>query len=449
MSRFALFAVPWAVVVLYSFAVRSMTHPMALAVVVAGVLVIARPAPWKLALLAVTQLAFVATQDRHPYGHQYVAGAIHLMILGTWLHLAASRRTLRVEGREHLERFAPWVVVVALLGLFCAGFSKLNQPFLMPDKSCAVALYLVQSEGLGGLLPDGDAFRRIAIGLALAGELGGSILLAFPRTRTLGFVLLLPLLYAFGLNPINHLYEFAGPFLVATLLLRPGSVSWTPSLGTKRALVVVGAVLGAALIVGGDEAWGRESGHAVRLALGRASWLLGAPALVFVMFRGGSGEDAPGARLPRQSLALVVVPLLLLVNESMPYMGFQRHPNFSMASGLQMIDGGENHLLVRKVPAFSGNRAVRLLSSSDPWLQKLANRRRGVVLRRLQDRLSTRPGARVSFEMEGVRYDVPRAGDHPLFQGSPAFPSLLRVGSFRWGRDRQRRCGHWPSKGGH
>ncbi|GEM_PF-3384230 len=450
--RHAAFASLWAVCVLYSFMVRSMADRLDALLVVAAVgIVLARPSSSvRVLLLAVAQVAFVAIQldRRHPLGHQYFVATVHLVYIGAWVACAARDR--RVPGPSAvLLAFAPSARVVVLLALFAAGFGKLNAAFVDPSASCGVALYLHQREVAPMLMPDAAWARWTAIVLPILGELGVALMLPFRRLRRPGLLLLFVFFFFVGVNPVNHLYEFAGPVVVTALLFVPLGLEPSPparlqALGEPARLVGIAVGLGLLAWLGDTEA-----GHPWRLGLGRASWVVGLPLVAaWVLLRPAAWREAEEAAPRRGSgpRALLLIPLLFLLNETLPYLGFERPPSFTMASMVSVKRGAENHLLLTAVPPLDGNRVVHVRESSDRWLSKLAGQNRPIVFLRLRDHLAQHPEASVRFEVDGRTHHVERAGDDPRFVRRPLLAHVVKPRPLVRGWKRVRRCVHWPDE---
>lgn len=436
------FAVLWAISLLYDGAVRTMTHdPHQLLVTIAAVAALLKPgAPWRLALAAAAQLLLVAdTPPKRMMIHWYFNGAVNVAILLGWLSCALRARSPRVDPAAALRAVRPAAMLVGLSALTFAGFSKINRSFLDPELSCGAVLYLIQAESWS-FLPDTEWAKRSAIWGTLLAEIGGPLLLCFRRTRPLALILLGGFFFTIGANPVNHLYEFAGPVLTACLLAlgaRPTAAAWRAVASSPlrwipellrplRVPLLLAALAGFAwLSIEGDSKGTRP----LRQDLARWTWLLGEPALIASLL--WATLRTPGASLRTLAASgprwLLLLPLIFVLHEATPYAGMRHRISFTMAGNLRTLDGYGNHLLIRQVPDLYWNRRVEIVGSdNDDWLKKHARRRSIMTFFSFADHMARHPDSEARILIRGEPESIPRAGDDPRFARRPPLAEWFR-----------------------
>lgn len=456
---YRVFAVLWAVALLYDGAVRTMTRdPHNLLVTVAALAVLHRPrATWRLALLCGAWVLLVLdTPVRKLMIHWYFDGAVSLAVLLAWVHVAVRDGVRDVQPAAFLAALRPAVMLIGISALTYAGFAKLNTAFLDPELSCGAVLYLIQKEHMP-LLPGGDVALLGAIWGTVLCEIGGPLLLLFRRTRPVALVLLGGFFFFIGLNPVNHLYEFAAPVLTCCLLALgegPIAAAWRRVAdgpgrwvgGLLRPLgapALVAALAGFAwLAVAGDSKGTRP----LRQEFARWTWLIGEPAVIGALL--WATIRMPWVEQPRfRVLAsggprwLLVLPLLFVLHEATPYAGLRHRTTFTMAANLRTVDGFSNHVLVRSAPDLYWNRRVEVLASdNDEYLQKQARRRTIMSFLSFADHMARNPDSHARIAVRGVEEEIPRAADDARFSRRPPLAELLR---FRPdGRGERLGCSH-------
>jgi hypothetical protein len=449
----ALFFRCWAVVVFYDRAVRGTNDSAwSVAIVLAATAVVL----WPESLAAVTALSavhltwylqgYTARADMH----WHVAALLHLAVV-TWVvgTLVRQRRVPRV-GDMHgaLAPVARWLVVV---GLFSAGFAKLNTGFLDPSTSCAVDMFLYQRTAFPySLLPDAPWAYRAAMGLTLVSEMGSPLLLLWRRTRPAGFVLGFTFLFIIGTNPVGYLFEFAGLFLAMSLFFAaPDTIGrgldevgrflptgWLPKkTGSRGRAALTAALVACALVLA--LGWGRLDMRDLRLEVCRVVFVVGVLALSLVLVAGRGRWPARALPLAPQPRILLLVPLIFLLGELTPYIGLKHAPTMTMAANLAVSSEFDNHLLVHPIPRWSFNRVVTIRSSSDKHLERGTR----MVWLAFADYLAEHPRISVEFEVEGKVEQVARAGEDPRFQHPSMLPELLHLDDVRYPRASPK-CSH-------
>jgi hypothetical protein len=307
--------------------------------------------------------------------------------------LAHPRGTLRLPTMSSLyDGIAGPAHAIAVIGMFAAGFAKLNHDFLNPDVSCG-AIYtswLLTSPFLF-FVPTHPVVEEMGLYAALAIELSAPLLLLHRRTRAVGLALYWLLCIGLALNPRSHYFDFAGLYFALSLFFVPARLVHR-SLTTLRACAR--RVRARIKLLAGHRRTLAHMGHlalfafASTLALGPSlglrraivldimrhalliTWGVLLSLLVFhAVRRRESRASAVGPRYASARLAFCA-PLCMFVNEVSPYVGLIHRPTMTMAANLEMHPGSSNHLLVKEPLTFSFSRQVRIVSSTHTHVKR-------------------------------------------------------------------------------
>ena len=108
------------------------------------------------------------------------------------------------------------------------------------------------------------------------------------------------------------------------------------------------------------------------------------------------------------SLVGWVVVALLLLNAALPYLGGKTGGTLSMYSNLRVEGGVSNHFLIPRLPIKTQqDDLVKIISSSNPTLSNLAKKKILINFSTLQYIAMENLNASVSYERNGVTYQVP------------------------------------------
>ncbi len=420
-TAWVVFAWSWALSVELGMVSRAMaTTPMRMVVTLCALLVLLFPK--RPALLFVLSAAWCVHITVDSYNHVFVHH--WLVTLGSWVILLAVGVGFRRDPAAWRERALRGLRVaapaVATIGLFAAGFSKLNTGFLDPATSCAGTLYQWQREYFPwALLPSGSWTVVAAIGFTLTSELLGPVLVWTPRTRRLGMMLMMGFFLAIGTNAQARLYEFSGPFIAlfsplldwGPLVARLDSVRarlprWAPAAGI---LLIVG------LAVAGDAPGTMRD---IKMVGARVVYVAAVAAVVAAVLW---GKEFP--RLPRAPQWAWLVPLIGLAHESLAYVGLRTHRNFAMAANFMVNTEISDHVIVRRVPDLGINRLAVLDRSSDEELNRRG--RGGLPMWVLADEIARHPKLTVTYTYEGVETVVTEDTDHKQYTRSAIAEHLV------------------------
>lgn len=419
-----LFAAAWAVATL--FHVASHQGHEYLLVAAAGWLLLRPASPWRLALLAVVQIYKTWVWSPLVSNHWLFTVIVSVTILAALSLVVLRQRSLRGPSGDVYGLFAPAVRLELLLLYFFVAFHKLNSSFLDPATSCASTFLAAQSPGL---LPDTPLTRGLAIAGTIGAEAAIPLLLVFRRTRYAGLLLGVVFHAGLALNPLEGFYNFSAMVFAAFTLFLPDDLlpgvaaRWRAvraAGGLRAAVAPAGAAVLAALAI---------LVTVLRHDLARdpivAAWVVYAGAALgsLLVFRAEASRAEPAGRMFRvPSRALLLFPLLTVLNGASPYLGLKTETSFAMFSNLRTEGGVTNHLLVPAATQIFGYQddLVAVTRSTDPFLRRLAGQK--LLIPYFEVR--RKPFASVSYVRDGVEVAVDRASDDPRFPGRP--PVLLR-----------------------
>ncbi len=464
--RYRVFAVLWAICLLFDLSNRGTIDTPAQAAATLGALwVLLRPR--STAALGLTCAAYVVNIATHPgadflFVHWCFDALVCTVVVVAWVDRAIRAGRPWVDGAALLGALSPAARALVWIAIGAAGFAKLNEAFLDPALSCGSALYLAQARapGFRAVLPDATWARRFAIGLTLAAELGVPLAVLSRRARPVAIGLATIFFALLSINPINHLYEFACPMLALLFLFTADPIPLAVAARIGRHGVAwsrAGRVAAAAWVIWIVASGAGEPAWLARAASCRVLLGVGLPALLAAYLwhlPPHTERHTARALLGGGAAVAWLAPLALLANEASPYLGFPHQPSFTMASDLRTLHGASNHLLIHP-PSLPGNATVEIVSSNDRFLRAIAREDARTGWYTLRWVLSRHPHVRARLRVDGGPVEtIERAGDDARF----AEPWLAPLAQIPWfaraivqtEQPPGRRCGHWhhPSVGG-
>jgi hypothetical protein len=343
--------------------------------------------------------------------HQLFVGMVDATILLAAVVPGLNGRRFKVDPAALYRAVAPTIRLALLALYFFAVFHKLNHDWFDPSYSCGTTFHRAQFASLAALSP------VASIWLALGFEILIPVLLAIRRTRHMGILAGALFHFVLSINPLEPFYNFSSMLLAAYVLfadpswierivdrIGPARLQWITRtlavlLAISTALAYAGAVSPADpfLFIWWPYALVWIGAFVVLAAHDRPSWL--APQRAF--------------RLPHPALALL--PILVVVNGVMPYLGLKTELAWAMFSNLRTEGGRSNHLLV---PAdwqiFDHQRdLVQVTASSNRFLQATADRQQQIPYFELR----RDPAASVQYIRDGVEYRFDHIVDDPKNPG--------------------------------
>ncbi|MGK5556706.1 hypothetical protein ACSNOI_34370 [Actinomadura kijaniata] len=411
----------------------------------AALALLARPGSARL-LLVLCGLQVVAALFELPFlGNHWLLVA--LVAAGLLLSAAAVRVSSGTMDADELNRrFLPVARTTLVVAYGFAAFSKLNEGFFEPSRSCATFFgdELLTGWGLPGPPGTGPVAWTMMVGSA-AVECSVPILLLHHRTRHVGVLLALLFHGVIALDVKHFFIDFSSVLLALFLLFLPASyATWLRGHARRLRYSPRLPLLGsAALSVG---MWvlphAQHLGLAVLGLFALMIWVMYDAVIVFSVIAYLRARPAPerlgSGAAPRW---LLVVPVLAALNGLTPYLELKTGFGWNMYSNLVTVGGHSNHLLVRRTLPLSDEQRhlVTVLDSSDPDLREYATERYRLTVLSLRDYARRHPDVRLRYELDGVVHDT-RVGDDPLLS-RPVPPWRSKLQLFRAvDADPQPRC---------
>ena len=417
-SALTLFAAPWAAALLFHVGAGNLWRAAWLDAGVA-LLLLLRPAS-TLALVAFALVQVVATVPLTPNtgNHALLMALVNVGLLVTASTLAVQRRTLRIDRDALSAAFAPAARVSLLAFYFFTVFHKLNTDWFDPASSCGPAFSAAMHRRFP-FLPDLPLLHTAAIYHTLVVEAAIPLLLVFRRSRRLGVLVGVLFHGVIALNPISGFYNFSAVVVaLLSLFVDPSLVRdaarW---LGARRLTMAAWTAALGFIVVAVNAVWRPDVGvtpTSGALALWVVYWMA-----VLALFVGAWQRRPPPATtsapfaLPLGVAA--VMPLLVIVNGAMPYLGLKTESAWAMYSNLTTEGGRSNHWIVpaRWQPFGYQRDLVQITSASHPVLHTVARRAQSIPYFELR----RRPDAAVTYVRDGVEHRVDRIADDPAFTG--------------------------------
>jgi hypothetical protein len=169
--------------------------------------------------------------------------------------------------------------------------------------------------------------------------------------------------------------------------------------------------------------------------------------IFFVISLRSHGRERPGEShmlFASQYPSLAIVPVLLFLCGFAPYIGLKTETSFSMFSNLRTEGDKTNHLFIPTIlQIFDFQKdLVEVTSSSDEFLQQLADNRQVIPYFEFKDHVTPRKDVSVSFIRGGAEFTYSQIRDSSeLSRGIPYF--LRKILYFRpIDKDGPQKCIH-------
>lgn len=297
--------------------------------------------------------------------HWFMGILIALLLLMSFVFTLLSRPKDRALA--FTQNATPILKGFFIIGLTFLGFSKLNSAFLNPELSCTSSMLEIAQNYLP-FLPLNNSFKQFVAVIVFLIEFLGPLLLVYRPTRDLALLTIGTLLFFLGAVPIYSLYEFAGQFFALLLLfiesrsyiIFMAKIRYTCARIPKQIWLVSIFLLGALC--------GLSDRSAEFLPFNNTCQVLWY--LFFIMFLvlltiNSNQEKLPLTLLPKNGrMCAVVFYIVLIMKESLTYLGMPHYPSFAVASGLVVNTRYSNHLLIRSIPETNFNRPTRDTANS-------------------------------------------------------------------------------------
>jgi hypothetical protein len=259
--------------------------------------------------------------------------------------------------------FAPAARIEVIILYFYVVLHKINYDFLNTIASCAVDhsvhLSKLVARVIGrDLFPDADLVRMAVIAATLIVEAAIPLLLLHHRTRNAGVALGLLFHYLLG---INIFHDFSGMIFALYLLFLPSNFAertseWWKQVRARVRVSVFASLPGRAappavwltilvigiLLVSGNS-W--RMLHRIFFCI----WVIYGLALIAIFAAVVHTQRSRFLYVGREfhsHAALLIVPVLVFLNGTAPYLGLKTEHSFAMFSNLRTEGGKSNHLLL-------------------------------------------------------------------------------------------------------
>jgi len=393
------------------------TEPIAWLILAAAVFVLARPtASWRIGVLAVAQLLYLAQKMPMTDNHGYIMGFANLGLV-----------TAVVMGRKNGFRLPrSYVLATLLISYGAASVAKLNAGFFDIGVSCSVEMLYdaVAAIGLepGSLRPIEPAMPFLIAAIELAVPLS----LIIPGTRRFGVILIVLFHWSLSLSPTATALDFTLVVYSMTFLVLPREagtivrerahpVTAVFQSGTKARYAAF-AFLVVFLVVSLSTGWGFPNRNRNWIWLAIMALIFGS-SLIALALRLGPGESSllstEGRGVP-QLVPFALLVLLQVLNVSAPYLGIKTAGSYVMYSNLQTERGKSNHFLIPRLPMETiMDDHVEIVATSNRKLNSIAQRGDLISWHEVRRELSRDPEARISYRRDGALHVHERAHENP------------------------------------
>jgi hypothetical protein len=390
----------------------------------------------RFALLAVALVVDWVVHMPVVVNHLWVVAVFSVgLLVAVGLALARGQRW-PFDGGELYRRFGPVLRNLVILVYLFAAVAKMNDGFLDAEVSCAVAM----TDDLLDWLPfeaKASWQHAPAIWGTIAIELAIPALLFSRRTRLIGIAVGVPFHIILALSGHVPFSGFAMAFyslflpvdfpdrldrlaqrvpLLGSVAARVAAVARSPL--AFPALVLGWLVCALVLVEHVRPTFDRATTGVFTIY---ATVLFGIAALALLdgarsplaLIRDRPPVREHAFRLPHPAWALVLV--VAAANAISPYVGLKTQVSFTMYSNIQTEGDQWNHSVVpESVRVFDlQDDLVTVESSSDEDLMEDAAEDTRLVWHDFRRRMLDNPDASVTYEHEGRRFAVARAGDDP------------------------------------
>ena len=379
----------------------------------------------RLAVLAGAQIAQVGAELPLVADHWLLAALVNAFVLIAWVRVR--RRDGSVCPDAMLSELAPPARVVLLVCYSASALAKYNSTFLDPASSCADFLLRTATPWWAGT--EHSPVAGLAVVGALAVESSVPLLLAWPRSRRAGVLVGVVFHLLLGYWPDVAVFDFSALLFALFFLFAPAgttarlSTEWArmrqrgsplariaASRSAQAAVLVMATLAGRASLHPGEE---QIAGRSRILLFATYGGVVLVMTLATVAGRRTTSAAVPGgATFHIRSTAHLSVIGLAAAIVACQYTGLRTQGTFTMFSNIRTEGGTTNHLFLPRIALFRyQDDLVRIVESSHPRLQRLADE--GQLLPWVEFRRNVRavPEVGVTYERDGRRVSVSRASE--------------------------------------
>ena len=419
--QFKVFSKLWAIATLFHLAHSSIFDVqlnLALLTLSAFYLIF-RPSLYAFLFLVVFQTFDAVFRMPITTNHWVFTAFVNLTILQCLLFLMMRNRTFFVGGGDLFKTFAPVVRIEVIILYAFAVFHKLNSDFFNPAASCATDL--LKAQHLDALIvPDERLFTANAY-LTLLVECLIPLLLCFRKTVNVGVLLGLVFHCVLSFSSYNAFFDFSSMLFALYFLflnpvfsvklyeiparLRRRIQPFLTHFSVRKLLYVITAV---AVFLGVIYLLTKKLNtfHSVHLYFFWTVFSLVCTwSFIRIIFLSRQ-EARPAQPMFRiANGAMIVIPLLVFLNGTSPYLGLKTENSYAMFSNLKTEGGTSNHFLVpADIQLFDYQKdVVEIVSSTDPFLAELAAANKALVLFEFRNYVHERKPEMVEYLLNGDR----------------------------------------------
>ena len=417
--QFRTFTVLWAIASLFHMAHSSVFDiQLNLAfLTLAAFFAIFRPSLTSFLLLVSLQIFDAAFRMPFTTNHWIFTAFVNVSILHALLYMIFRNKSFSVDEGEFFKRFAPIVRIEVIILYFFAVFHKLNAGFFAPATSCATDLLRAQNLDLAIPLTR-EAFVVNAY-LTLLIELAIPVLLCFRHTTNVGVLVGVIFHCILSYSSYNAFFDFSSVmFAVYFVFLAPGfSLTAYKGFQGMRAFrtatfkefswsAVVYLTILIALCLGVFYLLNKrlDSHQSVHLYFFWTAYsLLFTGCIISFLLAKRNRAQARESKFKTAHWSLLIIPVVVFVNGTLPYLGLKTENSYAMFSNLRTEGGKTNHFIVPvSAQIFDYQKeVVQIVRSTDPTLQKLADSGLSMVLFEFRSYVNERQPERVEYLHNG------------------------------------------------
>jgi hypothetical protein len=435
-AQFNVFTIVWAIATLFHMAHSSVfdTQFDFALLTLSALYVIFRPSMAGFIFFICIQMFDAFFRMPFTTNHWIFTAFVNVTILHCLLFLVIRLRSFQINGGDLLKTFAPLVKIELIVLYFFAVFHKLNAGFFA-DGSCATDL--LRAQNLDNYITLSPWFYKLNAYLTIVIEALIPALLCFRRTRSFGIVLGVLFHCVLSYSSYNAFYDFSSMvfavyflFTVPELSVRILDHMKQLKLKVLRAASPAKFSYGRLLMLIAAFFIGFIAIYVLTKKLTDFKsinlyffWTVYSVLYLYFFIRCQVfTKDLSSKPFTKQSFSVVnwsllLIPILVFLNGTSPYLGLKTENSYAMFSNLKTEGGSTNHyILPASFQIFNYQKdVVKIVSSTDPGLQKLANADLSMVWFEFKNYLNERKPEQVNYLRNGKAevYSKANRATHP------------------------------------
>lgn len=417
--QFRVFAILWAIATLFHMAHSSIfnTQLNLALLTLAAFFVIFRPSLAGFISLIILQLFDAFFRMPFTTNHWIFTAFVNATVLHVLLFLMIRNRSFKVAEGQFFKSFAPVIRLEVIILYFFAVFHKLNSGFFTPTTSCATDL--LKAQHIDQVIPLNEEIFAINAWFTLIVEISIPVLLCFRQTRNAGVLIGLIFHCILSYSTYNAFYDFSAMMFAAYFVflnpafsiklsrvrqrLASAQKSLINRFSIPKLLYVIFftlACLGAIYILNK----GMDTSKTVHLYFFWTVYsILFATCFINYVLFGRAIKDNADRRFGMLHWSFMIMPVVVFVNGTLPYIGLKTENSYAMFSNLRTEGGRTNHFIVpARIQVFDFQQdVVEIVYSTDHGLQKLANENKAMVLFEFRNYVNDRKPDTVEYVLNG------------------------------------------------